>query len=69
MAADTTTSTLHLVTEDDCCGAALSKALASGKLAHDAETWTHRKCGVEWRSRLADGIVVWYPVQIIQVWR
>ncbi len=57
---------LDIVDPDDCCGKALSKALASGALASKSE-WTHEKCGCRWQARLmSDGSRHWYPV--VEVW-
>lgn len=55
---------LHMVAEDDCCAAALNLAISRGKVSAAAESWVHRKCGCEWRSRLVDGVVHWTPVTI-----
>jgi len=57
---------LHFAEPDDCCGVSLFRAIASGRL--DAkESWTHKKCGAEWRSTLrADGTILWTPVTIIK---
>jgi hypothetical protein len=53
---------------DDCCGWALSKALVKGKLDH-TDTWTHKKCGTEWRCTIVGGMIRhWSPVSIAQVW-
>ena len=62
------TSTLHFVTEDPCCGKRLSKALL--KLPEATDRWECPKCGTEWQSRKREeGMVCWYPVVVIQVWR
>jgi hypothetical protein len=57
---------LHIIMEDDCCAGPLNRAVSTGRL-DKAETWTHVKCGCEWRSRAADGVIYWTPVTIIQV--
>jgi len=56
----------HQVAEDDCCTKALYRAIATGRL-DKAESWTHDKCGCEWRSRLVCGVIQWTPVTYIQV--
>ena len=54
--------------EDDCCGDALGKAIASGKLA-SVERWTHSKCGCEWTAAIVGDVRVWRPVVMIEVWK
>ncbi len=57
---------LNIVEEDDCCADPLWKVIASGKL-DGKDTWTHGKCGCEWRAReMTGGGKFWYPV--VQVW-
>lgn len=54
--------------EDDCCGAALAEALLSGDL--DAkDSWTHSRCGLEWKPMLVNGGAIrhWSPQIITEV--
>ncbi len=57
---------LDLAVEDECCGKALGKALASGVLAK-TDTWVHAKCGCVWKARvLENGGRCWYPN--VEIW-
>ncbi len=59
---------LDIFESDDCCGKALSKALASVTLAEKTE-WTHEKCGCRWRvQKMHDGSRYWYPVVEVWIW-
>ena len=58
---------LNLYQPDACCGRDLMKALLSGAL-DNAESWTHEKCGGEWRCATKDGVRYWAPFEFIEVW-
>ncbi len=59
-------SPLDLFENDECCGRALSNALASDALADKSE-WVHTKCGCRWKVRkMEDGSRFWHPV--VEVW-
>lgn len=64
------TSPLSVYADDECCGKALSKALLSGAL-ESADSWTHTKCGTEWKPRTENfnGVMVrnWQPQALIEV--
>jgi hypothetical protein len=62
------TDSLLVIEPDSCCASALAKAIAAGKVSGDV--WEHKRCGCEWRGRMRpDGITVWCPVAVIQIWR
>jgi hypothetical protein len=63
---ESTKQPLDIVEPDDCCAAALSKALRSGNLK-DETTWQHAKCGCKWKAHETfDGMRHWKPVT--EVW-
>lgn len=55
---------LQIHSEDPCCQAPLSKALASGAL-DNAASWECPKCGCEWRPRIVGegigAVTLWEP--------
>ncbi len=52
---------------DSCCGKALAKTLEMG-LLDDVDTWTHEKCGCEWRASMVGSVKYWEPHGIMEVW-
>lgn len=63
-----TISNLQSFEPDDCCGAALSRALKSGQL-ESVDTWTHEKCGQQWKGTMRGVIKFWEPAVMMEVFK
>jgi hypothetical protein len=59
---------MHVFLADPCCGIALSKASLAGEL-DGAESWTHEKCGMEWKPRKVGEVWFWEAHPYIEVIR
>lgn len=59
---------LQTYQEDDCCGRALFAFLSTPD-SEKTKTWTHPKCGQEWRPRIQGILRHWSPVCVTSVMR
>lgn len=51
-----------------CCDSRICRALRNGEL-DNAGLWACPVCGCDWRPRQVEGVLLWVPYPIVEVFR